>query len=77
MQLAIEIPDKLGKRFMEKYKVSQQKKIVTEAIKRKLNRENDSLWDIVDMAQEMKNNDIAENHDKYLNEDIIKRKANK
>ena len=77
MQIAVEIPDKLGKKFIKKYKNSQRKKIMTEAIKKKLNREHDPLWDITNMAQEVKDKDIAKNHDKYLNEEIIKQKVSK
>ena len=77
MQIAIEIPDKLGKKFMKKYKNSQREKIVEEAIKKKLNRESDPLWDIANMAQEVKDKDIAKNHDKYLKENIINRKVSK
>ncbi len=76
MQIAIEVPDKLAKKFIKNYKNSQQKKIVTEAIKNKLKRKKDSLWNIPEIAQEVKNNDVAVNHDKYLIEDIVKRKTN-
>lgn len=76
MQLAIEVPDKLAKKFIKNYKDSQRKKIVTEAIKNKLERKKDSLWNITKIAQEVKDNDVAKNHDKYLIEDLVKRKTN-
>jgi hypothetical protein len=75
MQITVEIPDKIGKQF-KKYSPSKRKQLVLNAITKEVGADNeDSLWAITELAGEVKQTDISENHDKYLTQDIISRKT--
>lgn len=75
MQISIELPDRLIRKFYKNHKPIQLNKIVTRAIEEEIENKQDSLWDITKFSARVKKNDISENHDKYLMEDLIKRKT--
>ncbi len=73
MQITVNIPDKLGKKFTKKFKPAERKKIINhvieEKIKEEINLMNDSFfkWALEEKGKDKETkNDVSEKHDKYL-----------
>lgn len=62
MQLVIDLPDKIVKRYSK----SRLKEMLEEKIKEEENLENDPFFKWAGKTEKCKEKDLAKNHDKYL-----------
>jgi len=72
MQITVEIPDKLGKKFQKKFDPPTRKRIITQSVKDKIIEElelkADPFFKWAEKPIKRKEKDLARNHDKYLYE---------
>ena len=72
MQITIDIPDKLGKKFNSKFKPTERKKMIKQAVEEKIKNEikleEDPFFKWAEKSIKCKEKDLAGNHDKYLYE---------
>ena len=74
MQITVDIPDKLAKKFNKKFKPTQRKKIIEEFIENKINGSKKYKEDTfikwlmkpVKRIDKDKVNNVSENHDDYI-----------
>ena len=72
MQITIDIPDKIAKKFNKKFKPIERKKMIKQAVQEKIineiKLEEDPFFKWADKPIKCKEKDLAKNHDKYLYE---------
>ncbi len=73
MQITLDIQDKLGKKFNQRFKPDERKKmlkeVIEEKIKEKLELKDDPFFKWAEKPVECKEKDLAKKHDKYLYEE--------